>query len=307
MTFVFVFLSESECTVMQPVNKMLYSCLQRLEMSESDLRRFCFPRALPSQPGKAQLFNIKQSYNRVIPGYHRRTCRRCNTVYAIHDNGRPVIAETCTHHWGKLSHTNRPIYHCCTKPRTSLPCSTAPQHVSEDIDPDNLTGFINTGLNSHISTESIYALDCEMLYTTAGMDLAAISIVDSNCHLVYETMVLPDAPIIDYNTEYSGLKEEHFRGVTTRLGDVHGKLLSLVGSRTILVGHGLDHDLLRLKVIHDRIVDTSAVYPHPKGFPVRHKLSALMDIHFGMKTKPSSTFKCRGDAEAAMKLACRKC
>lgn len=286
----------------------MYRRMQQLEMSESNLRRFSFPRAHPSQPGKAQLYNIKESFYRIMPGPDRRTCKRCQKVFLIRDDGRPAVVERCSHHWARLSKGAKPIYPCCNRPRNSRPCCNAPQHVTEDIDPDNLIGFINTGLNNRVRTEAVYALDCEFIFSTAGMELAAISIVDVNCQLVYETLVLPDAPIIDYNTEFSGLTERDFRGVATRFSDVHAKLLSLVGSRTILVGHGLNQDLLRLKVIHDRIVDTSAVYPHPKGFPVRHKLDALVARHLkNNSVVSSSVYKCRGDAEAALRLALRLC
>ncbi|XP_045619874.2 exonuclease GOR-like [Procambarus clarkii] len=283
------------------VNMSLYSRLQQKELSEADLRRFCFPRP-HSQPGRAQLFNIDQSFNTVIPGRRSRNCRRCKTVYSIDNLGRVLTKDTCAHHWGKLSRTAYPYYYCCNLPLGSRPCSTAPQHVSEEIDPNNLTGFINTSLNSSVTSEAIYALDCEMVFTTAGMDVAAISIVDSNCQLVYETLVHPDDPIVDYNTEHSGLSRNMFQGVSTLLKDVHAKLLTLVGSRTILVGHGLDHDLMRLKVIHDHVVDTSVLFPHPRGFPTRNSLNFLKERFGGGLRSSSYGLKCRADAEAVMHI-----
>lgn len=284
----------------------MYNRLTRLELKEEGLRRCSYPRP-HSSPGRAKIYPSNLSFLTTIPGPLTRTCRRCKTLYNIQADGSQVTVGKCDHHWGKLSRTTRPIYHCCKRPLGSQPCATAPLHVSDEIDPDNLTGFINTGINSSVTTESIYALDCEMLYTTAGMDVAAISIVDHNCNLVYETLILPDAPIIDYNTDHSGLTKEQFRGVTTTLKDVHSKLLSLVGSRTILVGHGLNHDLLRLKVIHDRIVDTSVVYPHPKGPRIRNSLAFLKDRFLSACSSSSKVLKCRDDAKATMQLVLRKC
>lgn len=290
---------------MSKVSEKVYNAVTRLELREDELRRWCFPRPC-EQRGKAKLFNIDQSYNHRVPGRYIRTCRRCKTVYRIHSDGRPLTVEECKYHWGKMSRSVMPIHYCCKRSVGSSPCATAPQHVSEEIDPDNLTGFINTGLNTTVTEESIYALDCEMLFTTAGMDVAAISIVDSNCQLVYETLILPDAPIIDYNTEHSRLTKEHFTGVTTTLQDVHSKLLSMVGSNTILVGHGVEHDLLRLKVIHDRIVDTSIIYPHPRGPKIRNSLAYLKERFLSVSISSPNELKCREDAKVTMKLVLRK-
>lgn len=293
----------------------LYSKMQKLELSESDLRFYCFPRP-HHLTGRAQLFTVEKSFNKPIRGKFRRSCKRCGTEYGIRTDGWPTRVEECRHHWGKYSET-KCGYYCCMQPRGSRPCSVARQHVTEEIDLDNLTGYINTSLNYsyRYNSKTIFAMDCEMVYTTGGMDVAALSIVDSDYRLVYETYVLPDSPIIDYNTNYSNLTEQQFRGVTTRLKDVHQKLLSLVTKDTILVGHGLDHDLLRLKVIHDHVVDTSVLYPHPRGLPVRNSLKFLKEKHLtnyssGVRACNSASdrpLKCRADAEDAMMLACLKC
>ena len=50
--------------------------------------------------------------------------------------------------------------------------------------------------------ETVYALDCEMCYTTMGMQLARVSVVDMHLNVVYEKVVKPSHPIVDYNTRY---------------------------------------------------------------------------------------------------------
>lgn len=48
--------------------------------------------------------------------------------------------------------------------------------------------------------QGIYALDCEMCYTTEGLELTRVTIINEDCKVVYETLVKPLHPVIDYNT-----------------------------------------------------------------------------------------------------------
>lgn len=48
--------------------------------------------------------------------------------------------------------------------------------------------------------EVVYALDCEMCYTTVGLELARVSVIDMSLEPVYETLVQPSHTIVDYNT-----------------------------------------------------------------------------------------------------------
>ena len=50
------------------------------------------------------------------------------------------------------------------------------------------------------SKEVVFALDCEMCYTTRGIELTRVTVVDEDGALTYETFVKPDNPILDYNT-----------------------------------------------------------------------------------------------------------
>ena len=45
-----------------------------------------------------------------------------------------------------------------------------------------------------------FFIDCEMCYTTFGSELARVTVIDCKNKPVYETLVLPDNPIIDYNS-----------------------------------------------------------------------------------------------------------
>ena len=43
----------------------------------------------------------------------------------------------------------------------------------------------------------------------------------------------------------------------------------------MLVGHSIESDLRALKLVHFRVVDTAALYPHPKGLPFKMSLKGL--------------------------------
>jgi RNA exonuclease 1 len=72
--------------------------------------------------------------------------------------------------------------------------------------------------------------------------------VDSEGKLIFNSLVKPDKPVLDFLTRYSGITEKKLEGVTTRLIDVQKKLCELVDENTILLGHSLECDLKVLKV-----------------------------------------------------------
>jgi RNA exonuclease 1 len=114
-----------------------------------------------------------------------------------------------------------------------------------------------------------------MCYTAAGLELTRVTVVDHTLKSIYETLVKPDLPVVDYNSRFSGITAGLLAGVKTRLQDVQRHLLSLFSTDTILIGHSLNSDLLALKLIHSKVVDTSIVFPHPRGLPYRRALRTL--------------------------------
>ena len=74
-------------------------------------------------------------------------------------------------------------------------------HVTAGAKPREISGYVITS-SSSTTNETVYAVDCEMCYTTAGLELTRVSVVDMELQPVYEAIVLPPRPIVDYNTRY---------------------------------------------------------------------------------------------------------
>lgn len=63
-------------------------------------------------------------------------------------------------------------------------------------------------------------MDCEMVTTTKGLELARVSLVDYNFEPVFDSFVKPTNPIINYNTRYSGITAEILENVNISLTDI---------------------------------------------------------------------------------------
>lgn len=63
-----------------------------------------------------------------------------------------------------------------------------------------------------------------------------MTLVNWRFEVVYETLVKPSHPVLDYNTVFSGLQPGDLAHVTTTLEDVQNVLLQLICADTILIG-----------------------------------------------------------------------
>lgn len=76
--------------------------------------------------------------------------------------------------------------------------------------------------------------------------------------------------------------------VSTTMGDVHNNLRKLIAPHTILIGHSLDCDLRALHLIHLKVIDTAALFPHVKGSPFKQALKKLALDHLGKVVQADS-------------------
>ena len=120
--------------------------------------------------------------------------------------------------------------------------------------------------------------------------------------VVYERLVKPDNPVLDYNTKFSGIKPGDLDNVTTRRADVQRDLLEMFSSKTILVGHSLDSDMRALKLFHRRFIDTAQIFPHKRGLPYKRALRTLMVENLRMIIQEDAGHDSKEDACAAFKL-----
>lgn len=77
-------------------------------------------------------------------------------------------------------------------------------HVTENVNANRLTGYVKTIAKDEAyrsSRADVFALDCEMCYTSNGLDLTRVTVVDFNRKTVYDALVKPDYKVVDYNTQ----------------------------------------------------------------------------------------------------------
>ncbi|KAF8591528.1 hypothetical protein K439DRAFT_904379 [Ramaria rubella] len=215
-------------------------------------------------------------------------CERCSQRFVVTPMGQGKD-EACSFHWARpytttLNGEKIKIYKCCSMAHPGPGCAHGP-HVFYEKDAAALHQrhpFSHSSdpppTLSEDSVLDVAALDCEMIYTTGGMRVARVSVVDGDGKEVFDEVVRMDegVKVIDYITRFSGITPELLDSAVLDLASVRQALRAFIGPRTILVGHALDNDLKTLRMVHHRIVDTCVLFPHRGGAPFRRALRDLV-------------------------------
>lgn len=173
-------------------------------------------------------------------------------------------------------------------------------------------------------TPRLFAMDCEMICTDAsGLELARVTVLDSQGRAVLDRFVKPLHPVVDYVTRYSGVAPENLEGEpddgdpsaagnSSSLTSPHDQrplsfararacVLSLIAEDDVLVGHSLESDLHALRLVHPCVIDTSCLYKSRRGPPFKPGLRELCESVLGRMIQQENHDSAE-DARAALHL-----
>jgi len=265
--------------------EILKAELEKIKMEELETKN-----KNPGSPSYSSPNNFvanSKTYGRIFSTVKDKTkiCARCQCRFIPKKNSDvPLLTEqekeACSYHYGKLRktpHSQGRLYSCCDGGVGSEGCTKGP-HVWKCETFDGLQDDIPfTRLPepdpNNKKLLKVVALDCEMSYTTGGLELTRITVVDWMGKTVMDELCKPHNCIIDLITRYSGIKE--LSTATLDLDGVKEKMAEIMSRDTIIIGQGLENDLNALRLIHEKVIDTVLLYPHPMGIPWRYGLRYL--------------------------------
>lgn len=276
----------------------LNSLIDCYKLSHESRREWGFPIYDAKAAGQVKRFLCSGFETSLDP--ESQTCR-CGKPLSLLDKDWYVDEAGCTYHWGKRSFcggSENGLFSCCKGLSAEKGCVQSKYHVS-GYKPMRSDGFAETQPSKsknpskwskqwHFNSANVFALDCEMVYTTVGLEVARVSLITVYGNTVYDAFVQPPNTILDYNTVFSGITPAELENVTNTLSNARICILKLLNKDSILIGHGLENDLVGLHMLHDNLVDTSILYRHEKGYPYRHSLKTLAEKYL-MKTIHSNT------------------
>ncbi|CAL1535624.1 unnamed protein product [Lymnaea stagnalis] len=150
----------------------------------------------------------------------------------------------------------------------------------------------------------MFALDCEMCLTSLRRnELTRVSIVSEKGEVVYDSLVKPRNPIINYLTRFSGITKQMLEPVETRLEDVQRDVKKLLPADAILCGQSLNGDLMALKMFHPYVIDTSVIFNMSGNRGVKAGLRKLTQFFLNRTIQASTDGHCSTeDAIATLDL-----
>ncbi|KAJ5185276.1 Exonuclease [Penicillium cf. griseofulvum] len=277
------------------------------------------------QPTNADIENAKRGVDG-SKGWEK--CDRCGQRFQVfpgrREDGALASGGHCNYHPGRPVYPQRkktdhvtgpsqPYFPCCSEALgTSTGCTRAETHVFKVSEAKRLASilqFQTTPSQPGKGPLEPVSIDCEMGYTTLGLELIRLTAVSwPKGRDLLDVLVRPMGEVLDLNTRFSGVTPQHYASakpygtpipsISSPSADGEKKpspplqlvqspaearelLLKLLQPETPLIGHAIDNDLNACRIIHPTVIDTVLLYPHPKGLPIRLSLKALAQRHLG--------------------------
>ena len=291
-----------------------------------------------SQLSEAQ---IKLARDGVESSNNWESCDRCRTRFQVFpgrraEDGALTTGGTCVHHPSKARRpaprdkadkTDREsVYLCCNEVvGRSAGCTTAVTHVFKVAEAKRLAlilAFEETPGNEALEGKSTaVCFDCEMGYTTHGMELIRLTATSWPFgSVLLDTLVRPLGEVLDLNSRYSGVwpadytsalpsdtassstaanRDQRSLPIASSPAAARSLLFKFISPSTPLIGHALENDLNATRIIHPCIIDTCLLYPHVRGLPMRHGLKHLMKKYLDKDVQVNNEGKGHDSAEDA--------
>ncbi|RAK71866.1 putative RNA exonuclease Rex3 [Aspergillus fijiensis CBS 313.89] len=274
-------------------------------------------------PSAAEIESAKKG---VVESKGWEKCDRCGGRFQVfpgrREDGSLTSGGECVHHPGKPFYPPRrqtdhitghkeAYYSCCNETLgTSSGCTRGKTHVYKVSETKRLASvlqFTETPAQPFKGPLPPVCFDCEMGYTTLGLELIRLTAVSwPQGKPLLDVLVRPMGEVLDLNSRFSGVFPEHYTKAmpydgfqkeaeatphendeaekpTLKVVDSPAAARALLFSHlqpdTPLIGHAIDNDLNACRIIHPTIIDTVMIYPHPRGLPNRMSLKTLCRRH----------------------------
>lgn len=281
--------------------------LPRLLAPQTDLVNHGYVSSAPTEE------EIESARRGVEAARNWEICDRCSTRFQVFpgrrtEDGALTSGGQCSYHPAKpRRHAGGEMKHpCCSQSAgESVGCTAMDSHVFKVSDAKRLAlvmPYMETPENPSLRTKRAVSFDCEMGYTTYGMELIRLTATSwpSGKELV-DVLVRPLGEVLDLNSRFSGVWPEDFASAipypATAAGntgtvssatvpaplrmvkspaEARALLFAHLTPTTPLIGHALENDLNVTRIIHPCIVDTVLLFPHYSGLPMRNGLRMLV-------------------------------
>lgn len=303
--------------------------LRHLQQPLDSLQQYGY---VAKQPTDAEAASAKDA---VDASGNWESCDRCGTRFQVYpgrdEQGRLASGGSCRYHWAKAGHrpqtradrgagASEDKHGCCNQPFGSDGCTEAETHVFNVKDRKRLASYWQwKDTPEREGTRPPLTFDCEMCYTTRGMEVVRVTAVSwPENKPALDVLVRPYGEILDLNTRFSGVSKKVFaealryesnrETVTQSLqkvaspADARQLLFDLLTPTTPLIGHAIENDLNTLRIIHPFVIDTVLLYPHRQGLPRRNGLRNLALQNLGRTIQSGSGHDSKEDAVATGEL-----